>query len=118
MREIINELGDFLAIAVGIVGALLKGVKNKLKPITVVLACIVAGILSYSMLGLVEIFYHDLNPKLVILISFVTGWIANEITTKLDLLVNDVYNIFIDWLKGKFKNKQNESENNNDANSN
>jgi hypothetical protein len=33
------------------------------------------------------------------------GWVANEITSKLDAMVNDVYNIFIAWIKAKFNSK-------------
>jgi hypothetical protein len=118
MKEIINELGDFLAISIGVIGALLKGLKNKLKPVTIVLACAVAGVLSYSILGVVEIFYHELSPKLVILVSFITGWVANEVTAKLDLLVNDVYEIFIEWVRNKFKISKDEESPNNDSSGN
>jgi hypothetical protein len=39
------------------------------------------------------------------LISFCVGWIANELTEKLDDFVNDVYDIVIDWIRRKFNSK-------------
>ena len=112
MSNLVNELGDLLSVLVGIVGAFLKGLKNKLNVVTIILACCVAGILSYSTMGLIEIFYHNASPKIIIFISFCVGWIANELTSKLDLLVNDFYDIFIDWLKSYFKPKKRKDENN------
>jgi len=102
----IEQFGDLLAMGIGMFGALIKGLKNKLTGTTVILGMLIAGILTFSVTGVIELFYQDLSPKIVILISFCVGWIANEITEKLDLLVGDVYGIFIDWLKNKFKNKK------------
>jgi hypothetical protein len=102
----IEQFGDLLAMGIGMFGALIKGLKNKLTGTTVILGMLIAGILTFSVTGVIELFYKDLSPKIVILISFCVGWIANEITEKLDLLVGDVYGIFIDWLKNKFKSKK------------
>lgn len=100
-----NEFGDLLSMAVGMVGALLKGLKSRLHFTSVILGMMIAGILTFSIIGVIEQFYQTLSPKFVILISFCVGWVANEITSKLDSMVNDIYNIFIDWLKAKFKTK-------------
>jgi hypothetical protein len=115
MKNDLHNLTDLFSMLIGVVGALLKGIKSKLSVITIILSCIVAGILSYASIGLIEIFYTDLSPKLVIFISFCVGWIANEITAKLDLLVNDFYDIFINWLRNYFKPKAPKDENDNNA---
>ena len=112
MKNNLNELGDILSVLVGIIGALLKGIKNKLNVVTIILACCIAGILSYASMGIIEIFYTDLSPKIVIFISFCVGWVANELTSKLDLLVNDFYDIFIEYIKSYFKPKKRKDESN------
>lgn len=98
----LEQFGDLLSMLVGVMGALLKGIKSKFKPSTVFVGCLVAGILTFSVIGVIEMFYEELSPKLVILVSFVVGWVANEITAKLDLLIGDLYDIFIVYLKNKF----------------
>lgn len=112
MNNNINELGDLLSVLVGIIGAFLKGIKAKLNVVTIILACCIAGILSYASIGIIEIFYTDLSPKIIIFISFCVGWVANEITSKLDLLVNDFYDIFIEYIKSYFKPKKRKDESN------
>lgn len=97
----LENLTDVLAIVIGMFGAFVKGVKQRLKIQTLILSMVIAGILTYGMIGVLEIFYHDLSPRLVILISFVVGWGANEITGKIDLLVDDLYL----YLSGKLKNQ-------------
>jgi CHASE2 domain-containing sensor protein len=86
-----EEFTDLIAIAIGMVGALAKGLKKKLKLQTIAIGMVVAGILSYSLIGVVELFYSELTPKLIILVSFVVGWVANELTEKIDLVFNDLY---------------------------
>lgn len=103
--KFLNEFGDLLSMAVGMVGALLKGLKSRLHFTSVILGMLIAGILTFSIIGVIEQFYQTLSPKFVILISFCVGWVANEITSKLDAMVNDIYNIFIAWIKSKFNSK-------------
>ena len=108
----LHEYGDLIAMSIGTVGAFLKGLKQKLKLKSLLIACLVAGILTYGATGVIEFFYQDLPPKLVILISFAVGWVTNEITHKLDELVGDLYEFFIGWLTGKNKpEKKEENEN-------
>jgi uncharacterized membrane protein YeaQ/YmgE (transglycosylase-associated protein family) len=105
---------DFISLFIGMIGALLKGLKKKFAKTTIVLGMIIAGVLTYSFIGLVEMFFHDLSTKVLILISFCIGWIANEITEKLDELVGDFYEIFIGWIRIQFsrdKNKNHENKN-------
>mgnify|MGYP003653367139 CR=1 FL=1 len=99
----IEQFTDIIAMAIGMAGALMKGLKKKLKIKTILITMSVAGILSYSLLGLLEIFYHDWTPRLIIFVSFVVGWLANEITEKIDLVFDDAFNYFLGWIKKKTK---------------
>jgi hydrogenase/urease accessory protein HupE len=98
----LEQFTDLFAMAIGMIGALAKSIKKKLKISAIFTSVIVAGILSYSLIGVVEIWYDELTPKLVIGISFVVGWLANEITEKIDLVFDDVWEYILDWIK-KFK---------------
>lgn len=93
---------DIIAMGIGMFGAFLKGVKKKLKIPTIILAMCIAGVLTYSVTGVIEIFYHDATPKIVILISFVVGWVSNELISTLDNAIGDIYEIAINYLKQKF----------------
>tara|TARA_R110000751_G_scaffold73709_2_gene149089 strand:+ start:15985 stop:16293 length:309 start_codon:yes stop_codon:yes gene_type:complete len=94
---------DLIAIGVGMIGAMVKGLKKKLKARSILLGMCIAGILSYSLIGVVEIFYNELTPRLVILVSFVVGWIANELTEKIDLVFEDLYQYLLNKLKHLIK---------------
>lgn len=96
----LENFTDVIAMAVGMVGALMKGLKKRLKLQTIFVGMVIAGILSFSLIGVVELFYDELTPKLIILISFVVGWVANELTEKIDLVFEDLYKYYYD----KFKN--------------
>ena len=106
----VESFGDLISIAIGMIGALLKGIKVKLHPFSVILSMVIAGIFSYSTIGIIETFFSHLSEKIVILIAFCVGWVANEITGKLDEFVNDIYEVFMDWIKAKFKIKQKDNE--------
>ncbi len=97
-----ENFGDIIAMGIGMLGAFLKGLKKHLKPPTIILACVIAGILTYSVTGVIEVFYHEATPKIVILISFVVGWISNELISTLDNAIGDLYEIGIQYLKNKF----------------
>ena len=99
----LDQLSDVLSILIGMIGALLKGIKIKANPFSIIMGVIIAGVFSYSTIGIIETFFSHLSDKLTILIAFCVGWVANEITSKLDEFVNDIYEIFIGWLKNKFK---------------
>ncbi|MHC4715134.1 MAG: hypothetical protein ACYTAN_18000 [Planctomycetota bacterium] len=100
----LENFTDVMAIIIGMVGALLKGLKMKVKLRNLVTCMVIAGILTFGVSGVIEMFYHDISPKLVILISFIVGWASNELTEKIDLLVDDIY----EYLKVKLKSKGNE----------
>ena len=105
MKLLVDIWGDLFAVGIGVLGALIKGLKKRFNASTIILGMLIAGILTFAVTGIIETFYSHLSPKIVILISFSVGWVANEITEKLDLFVNDVYEIFIEWLKSKIKRK-------------
>lgn len=94
---------DLITMGVGMTGALVKGLKKRLRPISIVTSMVVAGILSFSLIGVVELFYTDLSPKIIILISFAIGWIANELTDLLDESVGELYDYALEWVKNKLK---------------
>lgn len=98
-----EQFTDLFAILIGMIGALAKGLKKRAKIKTIVIGMTIAGILSYSLIGVVEIFYNELTPRLIILVSFVVGWVANELTEKIDLVFNDVFDFFADKVKNLFK---------------
>ena len=98
-----ENFGEIIAMGVGMFGAFLKGMKKKLKFPTIILAMCIAGVLTYSVTGVIEIFYHDATPKIVIFVSFIVGWLANELTSTLDQAIGDIYEIAINYLKQKFK---------------
>jgi hypothetical protein len=107
MKNDWQHLADLFAIGFGMVGALIKGIRAKFNASTIVMGMLVAGIMTYATTGIIEQFYSDLSPKIIILISFCVGWVSNEITAKMDEFVGDVYEIFIQWLRNKFtKNKK------------
>lgn len=90
---------DLIAMGIGMAGALMKGLKKRLKLQTIFIGMVIAGILSFSLIGVVEIFYKDLSPKLIILISFIVGWVANELTEKIDEVFEEFYQIAYNKLK-------------------
>ena len=98
-----EQFTDLFAILIGMVGALAKGLKKRAKIKTILIGMSIAGILSYSLIGVVEIFYNELTPRLIILVSFVVGWVANELTEKIDLVFNDVFDFFANKVKNLFK---------------
>lgn len=94
---------DVIAMAIGMIGALLKGMKKRLKLQTIFVTMTVAGIMSFSLIGVVELFWQEYTPKMIILIAFFVGWLANEITEKIDLVFDDIYEYLLHWIKNKRK---------------
>lgn len=96
---------DLISTAVGSGGALIKSLKLKLPRRTTILSMLVGGVIAYGGIALLSLFFKDLSPKILVLASFSIGWVANELTTKLDSFVNDVYDIIILKIKSIFKIK-------------
>jgi hypothetical protein len=109
MKEF-HELTDLFAVGVGILGALLKGMKSKLKLHTTIIGMLVGGILAYSTIGVIDQFFSHLNERIVILISFAVGWVANELTDILDAFVKDAYEITIQKAQNVLKVKKEDKE--------
>jgi xanthine/uracil permease len=99
----LEQFTDLLAMAIGMTGALMKGLKKRMKMQSILIACVVAGILSFSLIGVIELFYHNLTPRLTILVAFVVGWLANEITEKIDLIFDDVWEYIERVIKKRLK---------------
>ena len=99
----LEQFTDIFAMLIGMTGALMKGLKKRLKIKSILIGMVVAGILSFSLIGVIEMFYKDLGPKVIILVSFVVGWLANEITEKIDLIFDDAFDLFLSWIKTKTK---------------
>jgi len=47
----IEQFTDVIAMSIGMVGALMKGLKKRLKLQTILVGMVVAGILSFSLIG-------------------------------------------------------------------
>lgn len=99
----LEQFTDLLAMAIGMTGALMKGLKKRMKIQSVGIAMVVAGILSFSLIGVIELFYNEMTPRLTILLAFVVGWLANEITEKIDLIFEDVWEYIQRMIKKKMK---------------
>ena len=99
----LEQFTDLLAMAIGMTGALTKGLKKRMKMQSILIACVVAGIISFSLIGVIELFYHNLTPRLTILVAFVVGWLANEITEKIDLIFDDVWEYIERVIKKRLK---------------
>ena len=104
----IENFTDLIAMFIGVIGAFLKGMKKKFSKSTIIIGMLIAGVLTYAITGLIEMFFNDVPQKVIILISFCVGWIANEVTEKLDEFVNDFYDIIIEWIRRKFNYKNKE----------
>lgn len=96
---------DLWAVGVGIMASLMKGLKNKLDTKTLIIALFIGAILSYGTLGLLDLFFSDLQPRVIMLVSFAVGWVANELTDVLDQVIKDGYELIKSWAKNRFNKK-------------
>lgn len=95
---------DTLAAGAGSVGAVLKGVRARDKFRKTAIGAIVGGILGYLSIGVIDQFFYDqLNDRMVILISFATGWIANELTDVLENVVQVGWEFLTLYIRKKLK---------------
>ena len=94
---------DFWAVIFGACASLMKSLKKKFKMKNIIIAIFVGSALAFGTLGFIERFLGELDARAIMLISFVVGWIANEITDVLDEVVRDFYDIIKAWFKTKFK---------------
>ena len=81
----------------------MKGLKRKLKAQQLIIALITGGVLAWGTLGIIDMFFGELEPKVIMLVSFAVGWVANEITDVLDDTIKDAYELVKQWAKSKLK---------------
>jgi lipoprotein signal peptidase len=82
---------DFYATMFGAFASFIKARKMKLKLSNLVLQVIIGGALGFLTIGAIDYFFKDASPRIVMLISFVVGWCANEITDLFDHAIKDGY---------------------------
>ncbi len=92
---------DIYAIGIGVMGAILKGIKYKINMKSIMLSGAVSAILAYCTIGVLDMFFSNLEPRIIILVSFAVGWVSNEFMDILDAVVKDSYDVFIAWGKEK-----------------
>tara|TARA_R110002050_G_scaffold12524_7_gene41058 strand:- start:1289 stop:1606 length:318 start_codon:yes stop_codon:yes gene_type:complete len=102
----LNNYTDVFAALVGVMGALLKGLKSKMSLKQTFLGMLVGGILAYCTIGIIDEFLPNLSQRATVLVSFAVGWVANELTDILDKFVKDAYDIFIAYLRSFFNRKK------------
>ena len=96
-----GEITDIMSIGVGVVGALVKGMKKRIGVKSTILGMLIGAILAYGTIGVIDQFFSHLNERIVIVISFAVGWVANELTEYLD----DAVKHFADKLTAKIDEK-------------
>lgn len=101
--KFLHDYSDFISVLVGSGGALMKALKLKIPRRSMVISVCIAGVMTYGTIGLLTLYFKDLSPKVMVLASFSIGWVANELTDKLDQFVNDAYDIIKAKLKSIFK---------------
>jgi len=84
---------DIYATLFGAAAAFIKARKMKLKLSNLLLQVLIGGVLAYLTIGAIDYFLKGATPRLVMLISFVVGWCANEITELFDDAIKDGYNV-------------------------
>jgi len=94
------EDNDLWAVAVGVAGSILKGVKKKLEMRALIIQMVLGGILAYGTIGVIDTFFADLDSKIIIVVSFSVGWVANELTEYLDASIKALADKYLKkWLK-------------------
>lgn len=97
---------DLWAVIFGGSASLMKAVKKKMKMKNLIIAVCIGSALSFGTLGVIDRFLGELDVRAIMLISFVVGWIANEITEVLDEVVRDLYDILKGYLNQKLTKKK------------
>ena len=102
-----NEI-DIIAVLVGFLSALIKAIKKGLSWRSIVVASISGAIFSWGIIGVLTLFFAHLtqSTSVVIAISYIVGRLTDSIIEKLDLSIDELYIIFIEWLKNKLKIKK------------
>lgn len=100
-----NDIEIASAVAGGI-GAVLKGLKSKIKLKSLIINAFVGLFLGFGVIqGLVFFFSsHKLSIGLIAFIGWLAGWLSNEITDKMEAYIDVVYEITVDKTKEFFNN--------------
>jgi hypothetical protein len=97
---------DVISAFAGACAALLKGIKHRLNMRQIAISLIIASILAWGTIGILQYFFASTDPKITILVSFSVGWVANELTDILDEFVKEKVPVILENLfKIKPKNK-------------
>lgn len=96
---------DLWAVIVGVTASFMKAMKNKLDFKTTIIAIVIGAVLAYGTLGVLDLFFSDLEPRIIMLVSFAVGWVANELTDVLDEMIKDAYELVKEWFRSKFIKK-------------
>jgi hypothetical protein len=86
----LEQFSDLFSVGIGIMGAILKGIKKRIGMTNTLLGAIVGGVLAYGTVGVIDQFFSHLNERIIIVISFGIGWVANEISDKLDDAIKSI----------------------------
>jgi uncharacterized membrane protein len=101
---------DVMSAVAGAAGAFIKGKKQKRPFKTLVLDVVLGLILGYLTIGLLDYFIVDQTPKVIMLVSFCVGWVANELTDILEKTVYVAYEIAVNFFKNMFSKKKEKIE--------
>lgn len=80
-----------LAGLIGGLGAVLKGVKKADKLKSIIINVIIGGLLAFLSIDLIPYVITDASEKTTLLVSFSVGFMSNELTDKLELLLDTVF---------------------------
>lgn len=105
MMKDFDTFTDLVSIGIGVLGALTKGIKKRIGMKETILGMLVGGILAFGTIGIIDQFFSHLNERIVIVISFAVGWVANEITEYLDDAIKAWGNKFIKKIGDKIDKK-------------
>lgn len=100
-----ENLTDLMSIGIGVLGAITKGIKKRLGMKETILGMLVGAILAYGTIGIIDQFFSHLNERIVIVISFAVGWVANETTEYLDDAIKAWADKIIKKVGGKIDEK-------------
>lgn len=92
---------DVYAIVFGAIASFLKARKMNLKLKELIFQVVIGGILAFLTLGVLDYFFANASPRILIGASFVVGWSANELTDLFDKAIRDGYEIGKGWLTKK-----------------
>lgn len=94
------EDNDLWAVGVGVIGSLLKGLKKRLGMRALLIQVVLGAILAYGTIGVIDTFFAGMDQKIVIVISFSVGWVANELTEYLDETIKALADKYLGkWIK-------------------